>query len=86
MQSSNSYDVKGDNKQILTAENDQDFQSVSKNVNLILSKDTITMKSSSEVANFGNNRKSQKYLGNKLDDQDNRNENEQDLQGQLKKI
>lgn len=28
------------------------------------------MKSNSEVANFGNNRKSQKYLGNKLDDED----------------
>lgn len=33
-------------------------------------RDTPRIKSNSEVADFGNNRKSQKYLGNRLDDVD----------------
>lgn len=33
-------------------------------------RDTPRIKSNSEVANFGNNRKSQKYLGGRLEDVD----------------
>ena len=46
-------------------------------------RDTPRIKSNSEVADFGNNRKSQKYLGNRLDDDTGRAEDDDD-DGKLK--